>query len=312
MFDSKASKADKWLDKLKKLCPNLSDSNIQSMKQELSELVEPKHMSEDTLLNDSENHLTSNSSNENETVGSEANSKREDTAQVKACDEPVKQCSSCHNSKPKSSFPLSQWKLTGRTGSCNECCDLFGPTMETPNKRLRFSSQQSEAQKSTQAESSQCIVGDSQPINTSTTQDTNLSAKLVKPPPPSSSTSNKASLLSIGVDEKNKIHQTSPLASTPSQHQNVKTCFECKQPKPLTEYTASQWKKRVGTGKCITCVSKCPQWQTSSIGSSLQTKACSECNVSKPHTEWSPNQWRKTTGAGRCKMCVDKSLGGAK
>ena len=220
MFDSKASKADKWLDKLKKLCPNLSDSNIQSMKQELSELVEPKHMSEDTLLNDSENHLTSNSSNEK---GSEANSKREDTAQVKACDEPVKQCSSCHNSKPKSSFPLSQWKLTGRTGSCNECCDLFGPTMETPNKRLRFSSQQSEAQKSTQAESSQCIVGDSQPINTSTTQDTNLSAKLVKPPPPSSSTSNKASLLSIGVDEKNKIHQTSPLASTPSQHQNVKT-----------------------------------------------------------------------------------------
>ena len=78
MFDSKASKADKWLDKLKKLCPNLSDSNIQSMKQELSELVEPKHMSEDTLLNDSENHLTSNSSNENETVGSEANSKRQE------------------------------------------------------------------------------------------------------------------------------------------------------------------------------------------------------------------------------------------
>ena len=148
--------------------------------------------------------------------------------------------------------------------------------------------------------------------DTSTTLETNH-AKLVESPTPSSSTSNKASSSSIRVDEKNKIHQTTPLTSTPSQHQNVKTCSECKQPKPQTEYTASQWKKRVGTGKCISCVSKFdPQWQTSSIGSSLQMKACSECNVGKPHTEWSPNQWRKTTGAGRCKMCVDKNLGGAK
>jgi hypothetical protein len=93
-----------------------------------------------------------------------------------------------------------------------------------------------------------------------------------------------------------------------SGQDNLKTCKECSQPKPQTGFTASQWKKRVGTGSCIACVSKCIQWKVYNVGSAFQTKVCSECKGKKSHLAFSPNQWRKTKGVGRCKECVVKSL----
>ena len=67
--------------------------------------------------------------------------------------------------------------------------------------------------------------------------------------------------------------------------------LECGKSEPQTGFTASQWKKRLGTGRCLNCVKKSPQWQTGIVESSLQAKVCCECNVSKPHTDFSPNQW---------------------
>ena len=91
---------------------------------------------------------------------------------------------------------------------------------------------------------------------------------------------------------------------------NVKQCYECKQSKQQMEFTASQWKKRLGTGRCIQCVSKTAQWQSTSVQSSLQTKICCECKKTKPHFEFSPNQWRLVAGTGRCKPCVQQNLQG--
>jgi hypothetical protein len=82
-----------------------------------------------------------------------------------------------------------------------------------------------------------------------------------------------------------------------SGQDNLKTCKECSQPKPQTEFTASQWKNRVGTGSCITCVSKCIQWKVYNIGSAFQTKVCSECKRKKSHLAFTPNQWRKLDSA---------------
>lgn len=85
-----------------------------------------------------------------------------------------------------------------------------------------------------------------------------------------------------------------------------KPCFECRQSKVQSDFTASQWKRRVGTGKCLTCVAKSHQWSNSNVA--LQTKMCGECKASKPHAMFSPNQWRRAIGTGRCKDCIDKSI----
>lgn len=198
----------------------------------------------------------------------------------------VKQCHSCGESKPKSAFSLSEWEQPARAGSCLECCE-----------------KESNATNSKQCSS----CGQSKPATNSTSSQLNQSAgsgrciDCGKKDAPTSESS-------APVDVNDEKDVTRPKPESATQHIYVKLCFDCKQSKPQTDFTASQWKKRVGTGKCITCVSKSVQWQTGSVGSSLQMKACGECNVSKPHTDFSPNQWRKTTGTGRCKECVVKSL----
>ena len=90
----------------------------------------------------------------------------------------------------------------------------------------------------------------------------------------------------------------------------TKKCFECGNEKPQGRFTASQWKKTKGSGKCINCVSKCPQWQSSGIVSkSLQlSKLCQACMQKKKHPEFTQNQWKRPVGTGRCRVCVKKGL----
>ena len=108
-------------------------------------------------------------------------------------------------------------------------------------------------------------------------------------------------------DVKAERNQSAP-ATGGSSSNNVKPCIECGQSKAQPDFTASQWRRKVGTGRCFTCVSKSIQWQTGSVSTTLQVKFCSECKVKKPHAEFSPNQWRRPVGTGRCKECVKKSL----
>jgi len=84
-----------------------------------------------------------------------------------------------------------------------------------------------------------------------------------------------------------------------------KKCSDCSIEKTQEHFSPSQWKKTRGTGRCISCVSGCPQWKTSNITSlQLQLKICCECKGEKKHTDFSSSQWKRPVGTGRCKDCV--------
>ena len=90
-----------------------------------------------------------------------------------------------------------------------------------------------------------------------------------------------------------------------NQHTRTKPCSECGQQRPQSEFTASQWKKKVGAGRCVMCVSKTVQWQTGGMtAESLQKKRCSSCEQDKSFDQYSSNQWRQRIGTGRCLACV--------
>jgi hypothetical protein len=91
----------------------------------------------------------------------------------------------------------------------------------------------------------------------------------------------------------------------PNLNLPLKQCFECQRSKDQNCFTASQWKKTKGTGRCIGCVSLCAQWLSSGISpSTLQAKLCCSCQQQKKHAEFTPNQWRRPVGTGRCRDCV--------
>lgn len=188
-----------------------------------------------------------------------------------------KQCHSCRRTKPKSEFSPAQYRRPAGTGRCQECC-----------------------------------VKASSATNTDAAGTTSVTNRFPAAPNTTANVTNTAPNIRSEVsdtsgDEPSSKDDPMP-ASASSTQEYVKPCFECGQEKPQSVYTASQWKKRVGTGKCITCVSKSVQWKTNPVCSNLQTKICDGCKESKSHTEFSPNQWKKTLGTGRCKECVQKSL----
>lgn len=87
---------------------------------------------------------------------------------------------------------------------------------------------------------------------------------------------------------------------------HVKKCFECSIKKGKDEFTPSQWKRTIGSGRCVACVSKCDQWQSSNISlANLLTKVCFECQQHKKYPEFTHNQWRRRVGTGRCRECVE-------
>ena len=84
-----------------------------------------------------------------------------------------------------------------------------------------------------------------------------------------------------------------------------KKCSDCGNEKTQEHFSPSRWKKTRGTGRCISCVSGCPQWQTSNITSlQLQLKICCECRGEKKHYDFSSSQWKRPVGTGRCRDCV--------
>lgn len=200
--------------------------------------------------------------------------------------EPAKQtaksviCISCKQTKPQSAYSSSQWKRPASSRSCIACCEkkTFVPDEGAMKKCFSCRVEKSKADFTT----SQWR----QPVGTG-----------------------RCSSCSAD-DDKPKTETIQPNQATfgTTAPNNTKPCFECNQEKAQADFTASQWKKRRGTGKCIACVSKTIQWQTGSVGTSLQLKPCGECGIDKPHAMFSPNQWRRTVGTGRCKECVSKSL----
>lgn len=97
--------------------------------------------------------------------------------------------------------------------------------------------------------------------------------------------------------------------SANESNQRVKPCFDCNRKRPQDCFTSSQWRKTNGSGKCIDCVSKCLQWQTSNITTAtLQLKLCCGCRQKKKHADFSQSQWRRNVGTGRCRACVEKGL----
>ena len=101
-------------------------------------------------------------------------------------------------------------------------------------------------------------------------------------------------------------HNNSSMSTIYENGTNVKACLECSHSKPQAGFTASQWKKRVGTGRCVACVSKTVQWNSSNIVADLTKKVCHDCKIGKSHAEFSPNQWRRVLGTGRCRVCVGR------
>ena len=88
-------------------------------------------------------------------------------------------------------------------------------------------------------------------------------------------------------------------------HLPSKNCSSCGNEKNQEYFSPSQWKKTRGTGRCIGCVSGCPQWQTSNMTSAtLQPKLCCACKGQKKHADFSTSQWKRPVGTGRCRDCV--------
>ena len=250
----------------------------QTTKEKLEQALPKENPAPNTSVEPIQSSLPPNGSSTSSPQDS-VNSKEEKNAMpAEPSTECVKQCSSCGDSKRKSAFTLTQWKQTTRTGRCIECCEKEASTSEpeTSTTKQCFSCHQSKLQSAFTSSQWKQSVGTGRYIG-------------------------------CHVETEEKLSQPSASVDV-SASQYVKPCFECHKSKPHVEFTASQWKKRVGTGKCITCVSNTIQWKTGLVCSSLQIKACGECNVSKPHAEFSPNQWRKKTGTGRCKECVKTSL----
>jgi len=262
-FKQDSDKADRYLNQLKTISPDLSDENIQRMKLELSELITLPSSSVKKEQSEEGTQPTGNSETKYDMPYS---GKAEDQSETL-----LKQCFACNASKPKEDFSSTQWKQPLKTGRCKECCK--GETDSSSSTKIKFSDKEaSEVKKSNTCEVEKSSTPDKQ-------HNPNDSIKA------------------------NEEH-------IPSQG-NVKQCYECKQSKQQMEFTASQWKKRLGTGRCFQCVSKtAPQWTSSSIKPTLQTKICCECKEKKPHFEFSPNQWRLTAGTGRCKRCVQQNLKG--
>ena len=199
----------------------------------------------------------------------------------------VKLCFECKQSKRQAGYTASQWKKRIGTGRCFACfiaSATINSSTETP-----MPAEASNVSK-TRSIAAPGEAGDEIKIKKKTPKvNADLEAKPATAPDE--------------TDGKSNLGQ-----SAPTTDMHVKLCFECKQSKRQAGYTASQWKKRIGTGRCVACVSKTVQWQTGGVGNSLQVKPCGDCSVSKPHTDFSPNQWRKVMGTGRCKECVNKSL----
>mmetsp|Transcript_1899 Transcript_1899/g.4113 ORF Transcript_1899/g.4113 Transcript_1899/m.4113 type:complete len:279 (+) Transcript_1899:175-1011(+) len=274
------------------MSPHLSDKGIQQMKQELIELIGP-HSTENrtsttekreqampskkenpAALNCSENpYIKENSPNTTTEPTQTAEPPTTDTSNSSYQDtaDPEKEKHAVPAAPSIGIFKEAPTSISDATNKCFSC------------GRSRLQSAYTASQRKQPAGTRRCI-----------------DCREKESPAP-----NAPSVLDDDAQKKNS--QPMPdIAVSASQY--VKQCFECHKPKPQIGFTASQWKKRLGTGKCIDCVSNTIQWKTSSIGSSLQMKACGECNKSKPHAEFSPNQWRKSHGTGRCKECVQTSL----
>lgn len=90
--------------------------------------------------------------------------------------------------------------------------------------------------------------------------------------------------------------------SNAASEYSVKKCSECSQSKPRSDFSASQWKKKVGTGKCSLCVSNLPARQTIHH----ETTVCCNCRVTKTFQDFTSTQWKKKVGERRCFDCGTK------
>ena len=248
-----------------------------------------------------------------------------------------KQCNSCKISKPRNAFTSSQWKKAQRTGRCIACTEADIKTSQkfcvscNTKERDAFSISQWRLSAGTGRckecfKKNQHMPSISESPNVSKENKDAIGVEETNHLPvelhvyPEAHSEKKIAIESDGQENEEicgKLveitydEDVSQLASANSESASsgpVKLCFECGKAKPQIHFTASQWKKRRGTGRCLTCVSQSPQWQTGSVECNLQAKVCCECNVSKSHVEFSPNQWRRAHGTGRCKHCVKKSL----
>ena len=269
-FSQDSDKANKFLSRLKRISPDLSDEEIQQMKLKLSELIALPSSSVKKEQSKEGTHTTGKQSpvnTANNTKGDAmSNSGKTTEDRFTSSETLLKQCFACKASKPKEEFSPTQWKQPLGTGRCKECCEEEADKLSSTKVKL---SDKVSLTKSDTCEAEKSSTSDKQ----------------------------HSSDDSIKTEKDQSRNQG-----------NVKQCYGCKQSKQQMEFTASQWKKRVGTGRCIQCVSKSAQWQSTPVQSSLQTKICYECKEKKPHFEFSPNQWRMAAGTGCCKPCVQQKL----
>ena len=271
-FRQDSGKADRYLNQLKTISPDLSDENIQQMKLELTELIAIPSSADKKEQVKEDTHPTGNSETKDDAMPNSG--KAEDQSETL-----LKQCYACNASKPKEDFSSTQWKQPVRTGRCKACYEK--ETVSSSSIKQQQKVKVSKPPVTNEAKKSDPNVNDA-----------NTGVDIQQTGSESHSTND-----SIKTEEDQCQSQG-----------NVKQCYECKKSKQQMEFTASQWKKRLGTGRCIECVSKTAQWQSTPVQSSLQTKICCECKEKKPHFEWSPNQWRMPAGTGRCKRCVQQKL----
>merc|ERR1712194_516668 len=229
---------------------------------------------------------------------------------------PEKQCQSCEELKPKGAFTSSQWKRTQGTGRCINCCEadikISQKSCVSCNTKERdaFSTSQWKLSAGTGRCKECCKKEENMPsasvhllVSRESKDATAVEESNQQPTKPrlhaemetgiamedSADEQDRSFVQSVGpVHASDDVSQLTSAVSESAPHVHVKPCFECGKSEPQTGFTASQWKKRLGTGRCLNCVKKSPQWQTGIVESSLQAKVCCECNVSKPHTDFSP------------------------
>lgn len=90
--------------------------------------------------------------------------------------------------------------------------------------------------------------------------------------------------------------------SNAANEYSVKKCSECSQSKPKSDFSASQWKKQVGSGKCSLCVFNLPARQIFH----QETTICCNCRVTKTFQDFTSTQWKKKVGERRCLDCSTK------
>ena len=147
-FSQDSDKANKFLNRLKTISPDLSDEDIQQMKLELSELIAIPSSADKKEQEGTHPTGRQPVNTANDTKGDTIpNIGKTTNDQYTSSETLLKQCFACNASKSKEDFSSTQWKQPLGTGRCKQCCKE--ETDSSSSTKVKFSDREtSEVKKS--------------------------------------------------------------------------------------------------------------------------------------------------------------------